>query len=123
MSVDQFSKLCTMAIKNAHIQRRENDLNWMLELVSTTSNRIGYRMYPQTMILSEADTYKLLDLALLHTSEENKRRTTMMIQVDHEGLCRIYMDYHCSVKKIVYKSKVFTPPPLPTALSFRPFDR
>ena len=90
MSEDQFSKLCTMAIKNAHMRRNENDLNWMLELVSTTSNSIGYRMYPQTMILSETDTYRLLDLALLHTSEENKRRTKMIIELDHEGLCRIY---------------------------------
>ena len=90
MSVDQFSMLCTMAIKNAHMQRRENDLNWMLELVSTTSNSIGYRVYPRTMILSETDTYRLLDLALSHTSEENKRRTKMIIELDHEGLCRIY---------------------------------
>ena len=90
MSVDQFSTLCTMAIKHAHMQRRENDLNWMLELVSTTSNNIGYRVYPQTMVLSEIDTYRLLDLALLHASEENKRRTKMMIELDHEGLCRIY---------------------------------
>ena len=72
------------------MQRRENDLNWMLELVSTTSNSIGYRVYPQTMILSETDTYRLLDLALLHTSEENKRHTKMIIELDHEGLCRIY---------------------------------
>ena len=75
VSVDQFSTLCTMAIKHAHMQRRENDLNWMLELVSTTSNNIGYRVYPQTMVLSEIDTYRLLDLALLHASEENKRQT------------------------------------------------
>ena len=79
-----------MAIRNAHMQRRETDLNWMLELVSTTSNRIGYPVYPQTMILSETETYRLLDLALLHASEENKRRTKMMITLDHEGLCRIY---------------------------------
>ena len=72
------------------MQHRENDLNWMLEAVSTTSNSIGYRVYPQTMILSETDTYRLLDLALLHASEENKQRTQMMIQLDHEGLCNIY---------------------------------
>ena len=90
MSVDQFGKLCTMAIKNAHMQHRENDLNWMLELVYTTSNNIGYRVYPQTMILSETDTYRLLDLALLHASDENKRRTKMIIELDHEGLCKIY---------------------------------
>ena len=90
MSVDQFSTLCTMAIKHAHMRRNENDLNWMLELVSTTSNSIGYRVYPQTMILSEADTYKLLDIALVHTSEENKRRTEMMIKIGNEGLCKIY---------------------------------
>ena len=90
MSVDQFSTLCKMAIKNAHMRRNENDLNWMLELVSTTSNTIGYRVYPQTMILSKADMYKLLDIALVHTSEENKRRTKMMIKIDHEGLCKIY---------------------------------
>ena len=90
MSEDQFSTLCTMAIRNAHMRRNENDLNWMIELVSITSNRIGYRVYAQTKILSEADTYRLLDLALLHTSEENKRRTKMIITLDHEGLCRIY---------------------------------
>ena len=90
MSVDQFSSLCTMAIRNAHRQRNENDLNWMLDLVSTTSNRIGYRVYPQTMILSETDSYRLLDLALLHAAEEYKRRTKMMITLDHEGLCKIY---------------------------------
>ena len=76
--------------KNAHMRCNENDLNWMLELVSTTSNTIGYRVYPWTMILSETDTYKLLDIALVNTSEENKRRTKMMITLDHEGLCRIY---------------------------------
>ena len=90
VSVEQFGTLCTMAIKNAHMQRRENDLNWTLELVYTTSNNIGYRVYPQTMILSETDTYRLLDLALLHASEENKQRTKMIIELDHEGLCRIY---------------------------------
>ena len=90
VSVEQFGTLCTMAIKNAHMQRRENDLNWTLELVYTTSNNIGYRVYPQTMILSETDTYRLLDLALVHTSEENKRRTKMIIELDHEGLCKIY---------------------------------
>ena len=79
-----------MAIQNAHMRRNENDLNWMLELVSTTSNRIGYRVYPQTMVLSEADTYKLLDVALVNTSEENKRRTKMIIKLDNEGLCKIY---------------------------------
>ena len=72
------------------MQRRENDLNWMLELVSTTSNNIGYRVYPQKMILSETDTYRLLDLALVHTSEENKRRTKMIVQLDNESLCKIY---------------------------------
>ena len=72
------------------MRRNENDLNWMLELVSTTSNTIGYRVYPQTMVLSEIDTYKLLDIALVHTSEENKRHTKMIIELDHEGLCRIY---------------------------------
>ena len=90
VSEDQFSTLCTMAIRNAHMRRNENDLNWMIELVSITSNRIGYRVYAQTKILFEADTYRLLDLALLHTSEENKRRTKMIITLDHEGLCRIY---------------------------------
>ena len=90
MSVDQFNTLYTMAIKNAHMQHRENDLNWLLEVVSTASNNIGYRVYPQTLILSETDTYRLLDLALLHASEENKRRTKMIIELDHEGLCKIY---------------------------------
>ena len=72
------------------MQRNENDLNWMIKLVSITSNRIGYRVYAQTKILSEADTYRLLNLALLHTSEEYKRHTKMMITLDHEGLCKIY---------------------------------
>ena len=91
MSVDQFSTLYTMAVKNAHMQHRDNDLNWLLELVSTVSNNIGYRVYPQTLILSETDTYRLLDVALPHTSEEeNKRHTTMIIKLDHEGLCKIY---------------------------------
>ena len=90
MNVDQFSSLYTMAIKNAHMQHRENDLNWLLELVSTASNNIGYRVYPQTLIFSEKDTYRLLDVALQHTSEENKRHTKMMVLLDHEGLCKIY---------------------------------
>ena len=90
VSEDQFSTLCTMAIRNAVRHRNENDINWMLDVVSTTSNNIGYLVYPQTMILSETDTYRLLDLALLHASEENKRRTRMMIPLDHENLCKIY---------------------------------
>ena len=90
VNVDQFSSLYTMAIKNAHMQHRENDLNWLLELVCTVSNNIGYRMYEQTVILSETDTYRLLDLALQHASEENKRHTKMIITLDHESLCKIY---------------------------------
>ena len=90
MSVDQFSTLYTMAIKNTHMQHRENDLNWLLELVSTASNNIRYRVYPQTLILSETDTYRLLDVALQHTSEENKRHTKMIIKLDHEGICKTY---------------------------------
>ena len=90
MSVEQFSTLYTMAVKHAHTQHRENDLNWLLELVSTVSNNIGYCVYPQTLILSETDTYRLLDLGLQHASEENKRRTKMIITLDHEGLCKIY---------------------------------
>ena len=90
VSVEQFSTLYTMAIKHTHMQHRENDLNWLLELVSTVSNRIGYRVYPQTLILSETDTYRLLDLALQHASEENTQHTKMILQLDHEGLCKIY---------------------------------
>ena len=91
MSVEQFSTLYTMAIKHTHMQHRENDFNWLLELVSTVSNNIRYRVYPQTLILSKTDTYRLLDLALQHASEEeNKRHTKMILQLDHEGLCKIY---------------------------------
>ena len=85
-----YSTLCRLAMINSEERHNERDIRWILKLESKTSNRIGYRVYVQTIILSTPNTLKLLDLALLNCNEEYIRRTKMILELNHKGFCRIY---------------------------------
>ena len=68
----------------------ENSINWLIELKNKTSTRIGYKIYPQTAILSKIDTDRLLDLASINCTVEVKQRDRMFIELDHNNFCHMY---------------------------------